>query len=53
VLVAFGLLAFSHTMFDVSLEWIEDWWPLAIIGLGGYLIYKGYKDWAGRQEEAG
>lgn len=44
VLVAIGLVLFSRTMFGVSLEWTEDWWPLAIVLFGGYLIYKAKAD---------
>lgn len=38
-LIAFGALMFAHTKFDFSLEWMEDWWPMALILLGGYLIF--------------
>lgn len=40
VLVAAGFLLFLHTMFDMSLVWLQDWWPLAVIGFGAWLIYK-------------
>lgn len=40
ILVVVGILLFLNTMFDVSLAWLADWWPLAIIGGGIYLIYK-------------
>ena len=39
VLVIFGLILFGHTMYSLSLDWLEQWWPVAIIGLGAYLIY--------------
>ncbi len=38
-LIAFGALMFAHTKFHFSLEWMEDWWPLALILLGAYLIF--------------
>ena len=28
----------------MSLEWLEDWWPAALILFGGYLIFKASKD---------
>ena len=40
VLVIFGLILFGHTMYSLSLDWLEQWWPIAIIGLGAYLIYQ-------------
>ncbi len=44
VLVLIGTLLFLNTMFDISLVWLEDWWPLALIIGGVYLIYKDAKD---------
>jgi hypothetical protein len=38
-LVIIGLVFFSNTMFGLSLEWIGRVWPLALIGVGGWLIY--------------
>lgn len=44
VLVAVGLVLFLNTMFDMPLDWIRDWWPLAPIGFGIYLIVQAVKD---------
>ena len=33
-----GILALSYTKFDMSLTWLEDWWPVIPIGVGLYLI---------------
>jgi hypothetical protein len=33
-------LLFAHTRFGMSLQWIERWWPAAIILAGAYLIYR-------------
>jgi hypothetical protein len=41
ILVLLGVLFILDLNFDVSMEWIEDWWPLALVGFGGWLIYKG------------
>jgi len=38
-LILFGVLMFAHTKFDFSLEWMEDWWPIALVLAGAYLIY--------------
>ena len=35
-----GFVLLLHTRFGVSLAWIEEWWPLALIGFGAYLVYK-------------
>jgi len=39
-LVIFGLILFGHTMYRLSLDWLEQWWPMAIVGLGAYLVYQ-------------
>jgi hypothetical protein len=28
----------SHTRFGVSLDWLNDWWPVALIAFGVYLV---------------
>lgn len=40
VLVTLGTLLLLHTRYDVSLQFLEDWWPVAPILLGLYLIGK-------------
>ncbi len=43
-----GALLLSNTRFGVSLVWIEDWWPAAVIGFGLYLVYRALRDrWEG------
>jgi TM2 domain-containing membrane protein YozV len=38
-LVIVGGIALSHTLFGVPLEWLDKWWPLALIGAGAWLAY--------------
>jgi hypothetical protein len=38
-LVLVGAIALSHTLFGMPLDWIEKWWPVALIGVGVWLIY--------------
>ncbi len=38
-LVIVGAIALSHTLFGLPLEWVEKWWPLALIGAGAWLAY--------------
>ena len=38
-LLLVGAVALSHTLFGVPLEWLDKWWPLAVIGLGAWLAY--------------
>lgn len=39
-LIGTGLVLFSNTMFDVSLLWLADWWPMALVGAGAWLVYE-------------
>lgn len=39
-----GILALSNTLFNLPLDWLEDWWPIAPIALGAYLVYRARKD---------
>ena len=49
-LIALGVLFLLNTMFDVSMAWLKDWWPVAPIGFGVYLLIRGIQD---RRERAG
>jgi len=49
LLVGFGLLVLLETKFNISMDWIEDWWPLAPIALGVYLLLKAVRE---RRESA-
>ena len=39
-LVVIGVLLLLHTRFEMDLEWVEEWWPLALVLFGGWLIHK-------------
>lgn len=43
-LVVFGAVLLSNTLFRVPLDWLEDWWPVVLIGFGLYLAYKGLRE---------
>jgi|GEM_PF-1023760 len=43
ILIVVGALIFMDLKLGVSLEWLEDFWPLALVGMGGWLIFKGRK----------
>ncbi|MBU8871021.1 MAG: hypothetical protein KOO60_09195 [Gemmatimonadales bacterium] len=40
ILMAMGLLIILDLNFGISMEWIENWWPLALVAFGGYLVFK-------------
>lgn len=41
ILVAAGLLFLGHTVMDFSLDWMADWWPLALVLAGLRMILRG------------
>ncbi len=41
VLIVFGVLALLNTLFGVSLEWLQQWWPVIPIVGGIYLVRPG------------
>ena len=42
-LVVFGVVLFFHTMFDMPMEWVTRWWPLALVLVGAWLVYASVK----------
>jgi hypothetical protein len=40
LMILAGALALAHIRFGMPLQWIERWWPLALVLMGGYLIYQ-------------
>jgi hypothetical protein len=38
LLIAVGLMLFANTMFYIPLDWLARWWPLALVGAGGWLV---------------
>jgi cell wall-active antibiotic response 4TMS protein YvqF len=44
VLIGFGAILLLHTRFNVPLEWLKDWWPVAPILFGGWLVWKGIEE---------
>lgn len=43
-LILVGFLLFLNTRFGLSLDWLKEWWPLAPIGFGVYLVYQGARE---------
>jgi hypothetical protein len=43
VLILLGVLFILDLNFDVSMEWIENWWPLILILVGVNLVYRARK----------
>ena len=43
-LIVIGLVVLSNTAFGASLDWLENWWPVALVGFGGYLVFKAMQE---------
>ena len=39
-LIAVGVVLLFNTLFGFSLDWLESWWPMGLVGLGVYLVAK-------------
>ncbi|MCZ6725893.1 MAG: DUF5668 domain-containing protein [Acidobacteria bacterium] len=44
VVALVGFVLLLNTRFGVSLDWLDEWWPMALIAFGAYLIYKARQD---------
>ena len=44
VLMVLGVVLLLNTAFGVSLAWVEQWWPLAPILMGGYLFRTAWRE---------
>jgi hypothetical protein len=44
LLIVFGGLVLGHTLFGYSLEWLERWWPVVLVLMGVYLVYRSFAD---------
>lgn len=51
ILVVGSVIVMSNTLFDISLDWVADWWPVAPLVFGVYLITKAVMDRAKQAEE--
>jgi hypothetical protein len=49
VLIAASFAVLLHTRWGVSLDWVEEWWPVFPMLFGAYLVGKALVDRAGRQ----
>jgi high-affinity Fe2+/Pb2+ permease len=43
-IAAVGAILLLNTRFGMSLAWVEQWWPAAILLFGVYLVWKGVQE---------
>lgn len=43
-LVFIGMVLFMHTKWGMPLDWVEEWWPVAPIALGAFLVARSIQD---------
>lgn len=48
-LLVIGLLAFLDRFFSIDLEWILELWPLALMAIGGWLIWRAIRERGGKK----
>ncbi len=39
-LILVGLLLFANTALGMSLDWLDQWWPIGLVLLGAWLVYR-------------
>ena len=44
VLIIIGTLIVLDNNFEVDMRWLEDWWSLGLVAMGGYLVYRSRKE---------
>ena len=44
ILIVVGFILLLNTRFGVSLAWVEEWWPVAPMILGAYLVIKAIQE---------
>jgi hypothetical protein len=49
-LIIVGSIFFLNTKFDFDMRWMEEWWPMILVGFGVWLYWKARK---AEQERAG
>lgn len=40
ILIVLGVLILLDLNTDLSMEWVENWWPLVLVIFGGWLVFK-------------
>ncbi len=40
LLIVAGAIALANTRFGMPLDWIERWWPMALVLMGAWLLYQ-------------
>ena len=43
-LIVAGLVLLAHTLFDLPFDWLEDWWPLAPVLCGLWLVVRAVQE---------
>jgi hypothetical protein len=38
-LIVVGVVLLMNTLFNMPLDWLEDWWPVAFIAVGAWLVW--------------
>lgn len=52
LIAAFGFLLLMETAWDMSLRWLEEYWPVGVIAFGLYLVWKAIDDRRKREQTA-
>ena len=51
ILIVVGFILLLNTRFGISLDWLEEWWPVAPILIGAYFVYRAIQDRKKKESE--
>ena len=51
-LIGLGVILLTNTLFGIPLDWVENWWPVALFIPGVWLISHSFKERASSQPKA-
>ena len=51
-LIGLGVILLTNTLFGIPLDWVENWWPVALFIPGVWLISHSFKERKSRQPKA-
>jgi len=44
LLLVLGIIASLQVYLDIDLSWIIQFWPLALVGIGGWLVFAWFRE---------
>lgn len=52
LLIALGIFGLLNRFFDIDFRFIREFWPLALLALGSWMVWASYRDRTSNQDQA-